>query len=208
MKNFRSTLRFSGQRWIGVSLPYDRALGEEFKTLVAIRAWDAATKTWWFPESYEPLVRQMLRQHDLCDEDYLVKFAVALEGERQAQRRAEAPREMPNGTDLPPHMVAEVRHFDGSSGQMLNKRGELSPMPAGGGEIKYGKVPRGAPAAVAGDDADPYQVLCITQAAPTRLVELAYKFWKREFDSGAPDTPLFRVEQAYERIITKPEWGY
>lgn len=39
-----------------------------------------------------------------------------------------------------------------------------------------------------------------------RLVEIVYKFWKREFDSGAPDTPMFRVEQAYEKIVTEPEW--
>lgn len=199
MKNFRATLRFSGQRWIGVSLPYDQQLGEEFKQLVAIRAWDAATKTWWFPESYEPLVRHLLRTHDLVDENHLVKFAEALARENINDKRKGPSGPAENGFDL-----AEVRNFDGTSGQMRNGNGDLRP--AGGGDLRFAAVPKGAPAATATDDTDPYDVLCITKSAPMRLIEIVFKFWKREFDSGAPDTPMFRVEQAYEKIVTEPEW--
>jgi len=55
-------------RWIGVCCAYNTELINFFKAQ-PIKAWDAQTKTWWFPESVEPIISaEMVRLNVLTRE--------------------------------------------------------------------------------------------------------------------------------------------
>src|SRR5574342_747793 len=59
-----SLIRYSRNRWIGLSLPsHDPTLVEEFKDCVPVRAWDPETKTWWFPERDLEVVKKFIYEH-------------------------------------------------------------------------------------------------------------------------------------------------
>ncbi len=72
-KFFREIRPYPG-RWVGVSVGYEKGLVEWFKT-IALKAWDVQTKTWWFPESMEPILSAKLVEHGLITREQAAKFS-------------------------------------------------------------------------------------------------------------------------------------
>ncbi len=141
MKNMSNAFRYAAVRWVGAKFPFNTQLLEEFKYTCTVRAWDSASKTWFFPEPYVPLVEAMLRK-------YLPEF----KGARLAV--------IPGGASV--EKVAPWRSNDN------------------------------------------YTVLGLRDNAPDGLVEVAYRFWRREFDLERSGTgtaePLMQVERAYTEL--------
>lgn len=69
-RNFREALRLSPFRWVGTAPGFSEAFNEFIKSEnVPIRSWDRITKTWWFPEHYEGVVRDKLQSLNLIHPD-------------------------------------------------------------------------------------------------------------------------------------------
>lgn len=73
MKGFKAPLRYHPGKWVGVSFGFNDKMFEFMKTL-AIKAWDAETKTWWFPEDLEPLVRDAALTYGATTKPALVEW--------------------------------------------------------------------------------------------------------------------------------------
>ena len=135
-KFFREIRPYPG-RWIGICAGYSKDFIEFTKTACPIRAWDVATKTWWFPESYEPLLSLELVKHGLITQAQAAAFS---------------------------------KEF-----------------------YAYQKL---------GTAEEPYAILGIKPGSPRGFVDLAYQYWKRQFQSvGGAGTQLEEVECAYAAII-------
>lgn len=53
-----------------------------------------------------------------------------------------------------------------------------------------------------------YRALSLTSDAPPELVEMTYKFWKRQFDrAGGMGDRLLEIESAYETIMGRRPYG-
>ncbi len=74
MANFFREIRPYPGRWIGVCVGYNKALVEYFKT-IPLKAWDAKTTTWWFPESMEPLLSVKLVEYECITKEQAQKFS-------------------------------------------------------------------------------------------------------------------------------------
>lgn len=137
MANFFRELRPYPGRWIGVHVAYSATIVEFFKKSCPMKAWDAATKTWWFPESYEPIISAELVRAKLITPEQAKAFS----------------------KDFYAH-------------QKLGKKEE------------------------------PYAILGINVGAPRGFVDLAYNYWRRQFqNAGGAGTQLEEVEHAYREII-------
>ena len=69
MKNpSSSVLSLSPELWAGCVVDYDKPFAEAFKNMVSVSAWDPLSKTRWFPISYLPHVKQLVREHRLSSD--------------------------------------------------------------------------------------------------------------------------------------------
>lgn len=65
MKNgltIRSVLALSPELWVGALPEYDPQFTKQLKDMVEVRAFDPSTKAWWFPISYLPFVKNLMRE--------------------------------------------------------------------------------------------------------------------------------------------------
>lgn len=69
MAKFGFPLRRSQHRWIGVRVGFNEQFNAFLKAEVPTRAWDGISKTWWFPEQYEHIVRDKLVGMNLISPD-------------------------------------------------------------------------------------------------------------------------------------------
>jgi hypothetical protein len=94
-KNFGQVLRLAPFRWIGAAPGYSDAFNTFIKSdAVPVRAWDRITRVWWFPEHYEPAVREKLLELRLIHPDAAsnwirqVHFNAAKDGGVDSRRNA------------------------------------------------------------------------------------------------------------------------
>jgi len=59
----RGVLALSPELWVGALPDYCPSYISAFKQMVELRAWDPMTKANWFPISYLPHVKQLIREH-------------------------------------------------------------------------------------------------------------------------------------------------
>jgi hypothetical protein len=94
-KNFGQVLRLAPFRWIGAAPGYSDAFNTFIKSdAVPVRAWDRITRVWWFPEHYEPAVREKLLELRLIHPDAAsnwirqVHFNATKDGDVDSRRNA------------------------------------------------------------------------------------------------------------------------
>lgn len=69
-RNFSAILRVASFRWIGAAPGFSEAFNAFIKSdNIPVRSWDRIAKVWWFPEQYEPLVRDKLIDLNLIHPD-------------------------------------------------------------------------------------------------------------------------------------------
>lgn len=73
-KFFKEIRGFPG-RWLGVSPQYNPEFVEWLKASIPVRAWDKGNQTWWFPESYEPIVTAEMVRRGLLTPEKARQFA-------------------------------------------------------------------------------------------------------------------------------------
>lgn len=64
-------LVLSPEVWAGAITPFNTDYQKAFKQMVSVTAWDAQSKTWWFPISYLLHVKQLIREHQLTTDGHL-----------------------------------------------------------------------------------------------------------------------------------------
>ena len=133
---FREIRPYPG-RWIGICARYNRDFINFTKTSCPVKAWDVATNTWWFPESYEPILSLEMVKHNLITQEQATAFS---------------------------------KEF-----------------------YAYQKL---------GTAEEPYAILGIKSGSPRGFVDLAYQYWKRQFQNvGGAGTQLAEIEGAYAAIL-------
>ncbi len=136
MARFYETVRAYPGRWVGVSTGFNKEIVDFFKQM-PVRAWDAATKTWWFPESSEPLLSAELVRSGVITREQAAAFS--------------------------------KKFYD---------------------HQKLGTAD------------EPYAILGLRVGAPRGMIDLAYQFWRRQYqNAGGTGTQLEEVEAAYAAII-------
>lgn len=87
MKNQGSgILVLSPELWAGVSAPYEPEFTKALKQLCSVLAWDPQSKTWWFPISYLPHVKQLIREHKLTTDGHLDNAHAQIQAELDRRR--------------------------------------------------------------------------------------------------------------------------
>lgn len=84
-------LSLSPELWAGAQTPFDKAFNDAFHKLVSVNAWDGMSKTRWFPISYLPFVKQLIREHALTSDTALDRASTLIQSEldrRVAIKRA------------------------------------------------------------------------------------------------------------------------
>lgn len=55
-------MRWSSERWVGIAVPYSPGLIDDIKRL-PLRAYDPATRTWWFPRALVGPAERAIQYH-------------------------------------------------------------------------------------------------------------------------------------------------
>lgn len=64
-------LVLSPEIWVGATTPFNKDYQTAYKQMVSVTAWDAQSKTWWFPVSYLSHVKQLIREYKLTTDGHL-----------------------------------------------------------------------------------------------------------------------------------------
>jgi hypothetical protein len=72
---FFQALRAYPGRWVGVQIEYNPDFVNFLKTSLQLKAWDQSSRTWWTPESNEPLVTAEMVRRGLWDAEQARKFS-------------------------------------------------------------------------------------------------------------------------------------
>ncbi len=79
-------LVLSPELWVGVSVERHEGFNEQLKQMVSTKAWDPQSKTWWFPISYLPHVKQLMRECKLVDDVTLDRYYGLIQSELDRRR--------------------------------------------------------------------------------------------------------------------------
>lgn len=86
----RDVLGLSPELWVGVLTDYHPQFVDALKKMVELRAFDPTTKAWWFPISYLPHVKQLVREHKAADEGTLERAHGVILAEIERRRALKA----------------------------------------------------------------------------------------------------------------------
>ena len=142
MKGFKPPMRYHPGRWVGVTFGFNDAMFNWMKTNLIIKAWDPETKTWWFPEDLEPLVRDAALSYGVTTRPALAAWDKVMASKLKIpETEAEALNTLCLTPGAPPELIDIVAKWWerqwGSAGGTMVKVSEVR----AAAEILTGRVP-------------------------------------------------------------------